>query len=235
MNKILWVFLLCFSTNIFAMQKYTVADGDSIKIKVSSNDLTRIKMASGRIDAVWGLNENFTYKADRGKGELFIRPIKNSKLVSSFFVKDGFGSVYSVIAEQHGIPAETVVLKSLSKVEARSGSSSSSRNRSSSQINQIKKLVKSMALNESITSYSRQVKNEEIKLWRDIKIFLTATYVGRKLEGEIYLIQNMSKDIHTFHESEFKQFGENARFSGLDNLRLSPAESTKLYIVRDAK
>ncbi|EAT10691.1 TraK domain-containing protein, partial [Bermanella marisrubri] len=139
-NIVVFLLVALISSTAFSIQTYSVSDGDSIQIKVSSKDLTRIRMDSGRLDGAWGLDENFTHKADRSKGEIFVRPKPGAPTTSSFFIKDGNGSVYSVTAVQHAIPSDTVVLKSLDYTAKRDSSQSS--RKASSDVKRIKRLVK---------------------------------------------------------------------------------------------
>ena len=167
MNKLFFILALFFSINSSALQKFVVANNDSIQVKVSAKDLTRIRMESGRIDGVYGLDDNFTYKSDRAKGEIYIRPKEGSKSVSSFFLKDGYGNNYSITAIQHAIPSETISLQPLSKPISKNRKG---RNKSSSYVGELKRLAKAMALSESLNRYARQDKDEEVELWQDIEI-----------------------------------------------------------------
>lgn len=229
MNKIFFIFAVFISVNAAALQKFVVSNNDSIQVKVSAKDLTRIRMESGRIDGIYGLDDNFTYKADRAKGEIYIKPKEGSKSVSSFFIKDGFGNNYSMTAIQHAIPSETIILQPLSQ---RTSKSKRGSKKSTSYVDAIKTLAKSMALSESLNGYARQDKDVEVEIWNDIEINLISSYTGRKLYGEVYTIKNNSNTEQIFNESEFKEFGERVLFVGLDKLRINSGEETRVYVVR---
>ncbi len=232
MNKLFFILVIFISVNATALQKFVVSNNDSIQVKVSAKDLTRIRMESGRIDGVYGLDDNFTYKSDRAKGEIYIRPKENSKAVSSFFIKDGFGNNYSITAIQHAIPSETISLQPLSKPSSKSKKGSK---KNSSYVGELKRLAKSMALSESLNGYARQDKDVKVELWQDIEIKLISKYTGRRLFGEVYTVKNTSNIEQLFNENEFKEFGDRVLFVGLDKLRIKSGDGTRLYVIRGIK
>ena len=234
-NKILLIataiFMMLFIPGLAtAAQEFKVKDGDTITVKISSRELTRITISGeGRLEKVWGSAGILEIQPDKDKGEIFVRPTNVAPAALSFFVRDDMGSTYTVVAQQHDIPSETIVIKPSTQ---RKSKSRSSKYRSTPFVETVKRLMKSMALGDSLDGYSYDDVESEVELWAETEITLRRIYSGYELLGEVYTIKNISDEEMNFHEREFLDFGDRVQAAALERLSLNKGESTFLYVVR---
>lgn len=224
------VAMLLYSGSANAAQEFRVKDGDTITVKVSSRELTRISIqGEGRLDKVWGSAGVLEIQPDKDKGEIFIRPAPGAPTALSFFVRDDMGATYTIVAQQHDIPSETIILK---PAAPRRSVGRGSEYRSTPFVDRVKRLMKGMALGEQVDGYSYEDSEKKVPLWAETQIILRRTYTGYDLLGEIYTIQNISDADMNFHEREFLDFGSRVQAVSLERLSLGKGETTFLYVVR---
>ena len=213
-----------------AAQVFRVKDGDTVAVKISSRELTRITVeGAGRLDKVWGSAGVLEIQPDKEKGEIFIRPAPTAPNALSFFVRDDQGATYTVVASQYDIPSETILLK---PAAPRKRLGRSYQYRSTPFVEQVKHLMKGMALGESIDGYRFEDAEKKVPLWAETDIVLRRVYTGDDLLGEIYTVANVSQEAMSFHEREFLEFGDRVQAVALERLSLPEGQSTFLYVVR---
>ncbi|HHF0534570.1 TPA: type-F conjugative transfer system secretin TraK [Vibrio alginolyticus] len=213
-----------------AAQEFRVKDGDTITVKISSRELTRITVeGEGRLDKVWGSAGVLEIQPDKERGEIFVRPSPTAPTALSFFVRDDLGATYTVVAQQHDIPSETIVLK---PAAPRKSVGRGSEYRSTPFVERVKRLMKGMALGDTIDGYSFEDAEKKVPLWAETNIVLRRVYTGYDLLGEIYTIENTSDKEMVFHEREFLDFGDYVQAVALERLELAKGETTFLYVVR---
>ena len=173
-----------------AAQEFRVNDGDTITVKISSRELTRITVDGvGRLDKVWGAAGVLEITPDKEKGEIFVRPSRSAPTAFSFFVRDDLGATYTIVAKQHDIPSETVLLK---PAAPRKSVGRGSEYRSTPYIERVKRLMKGMALGEDVAGYTFDDAEKTVPLWAETNIALRRVYTGYDLLGEIYTLENIS-------------------------------------------
>jgi type-F conjugative transfer system secretin TraK len=226
---VLW--LLCLSPgSADAAQVFRVKDGDTVAVKISSRELTRITVeGAGRLDKVWGSAGVLQIQPDKDKGEIFIRPSATAPTSLSFFVRDDQGATYTVVASQYDIPAETILLK---PVAPRKRVGRGDRYRTTPFVERVKRLMKGMALGESMEGYTFDDAEKKVPLWAETDIVLRRVYTGDDLLGELYTVANVSHEPLTFHEREFLDFGDRVQAVALERQSLPQGQSTVLYVVR---
>lgn len=213
-----------------AAQEFRVNDGDTITVKISSRELTRITVDGvGRLDKVWGAAGVLEITPDKEKGEIFVRPSRSAPTAFSFFVRDDLGATYTIVAKQHDIPSETVLLK---PAAPRKSVGRGSEYRSTPYIERVKRLMKGMALGEDVAGYTFDDAEKTVPLWAETNIALRRVYTGYDLLGEIYTLENISDKEIVFHEREFLDFGDNVQAVALEQLTLAKGETTFIYVVR---
>lgn len=217
------------------MQKFVVTDGDVIKVKFSAREITRIAVKGGRIEKLWGSAGIFETQTDKKEGDLFLRATAAAANAVSFFVRDSFGSTYTIIAEQEDIPSQTIILAPTN----RSSKVERERFKNRPLIISIKELVKIMVQDGKKSGGDQnryevsEVNNEEIKLWKEAKLVHLKTYRMEKLLGEVFELKNTSKEEMQLTESEFLNFRPNILAVAIEMLGLKQNEVTKIYIIRN--
>jgi type-F conjugative transfer system secretin TraK len=216
-----------------AAQTFKVKDGDTVSIDISARELTRIAVSGkGRLSNVWGPDGILEIQADKSAGEVFIRPLAGAPAVMSFFAKDDMGATYTIIAKQKDIPSETVILQpSMSGVKKGEGLGSNKFS-STPVVEQIKKLIRSMATGKGLDGLSYEEFDEEIELWSETNIKFVQRFESHGLWGEVYLIKNVSDKELVFNEQEFLDFGKNVKAVALEHLKVQAGQTTTLYVVR---
>lgn len=239
-NFLLWMLIaplvvslaLATVNKAYAAQEFRVKDGDTVTVKISSRELTRITVnGEGRLDKVWGATGVLEINPDKEKGEIFVRPLRSAPTSFSFFVRDDSGATYTIVANQHDIPSETVLLK---PAAPRKSIGRGSEYRSTPYIERVKRLMKGMALGEDIPGYTFDDAEKKVPLWAETNITLRRVYTGYDLLGEIYTLENISDKEMVFHEREFLDFGDKVQAVALEQLSLAKGETTFIYVVRQS-
>lgn len=218
----------------WGIQKFVVTDGDVIKVKFSAHEITRIAVEGGRVEKLWGSAGIFETQTDKKEGDLFLRATAAAANAVSFFVRDSFGSTYTIIAEQEDIPSQTIILAPTN----RSSKVEREKFKNRPLIISIKELVKIMVQEgkksgEDQGRYEVSESSEEIKLWKEAKLVQLKTYRMEKLLGEVFELKNTSKEEMQLTESEFLNFRPNILAVAIEMLGLKQNEVTKIYIIRN--
>ena len=221
------ILLLCFllAQEAYSVQQFDVKDGDTISVKVSSKELTRFSINQGRIDKLWGVSSSFLVKADKAKGEFFLRPKRESKKIISFFVRDEFGNTYTILSTKYDIPSQTVILTPVGHPSKRQ------KFKNIPLLQRVKILVKSMAQNKRGELKVKE-DGKEIEVWKESKITHLKSYYQNNLVGHKYLLKNIDSKKMILEEKEFLKFGKNVVAVSLEKFELAPNETTYFYIVR---
>ena len=231
MKAVICLLAVVFASNAMAIQKIKVKDGGTYAVKISSNDMTRIAMDGiSRIDNFRGVANSLDIDPDNEAGELYVRPKpQTSGAAMSFFISDDNGYVYTLVATQHDIPAETILLQPVSE---RRDSITQGAFKSDSYMKHIKSLMKSMATHAEMDGYDIKDIHQPIPLWKETQILLIKEYQGEQVIGDVYLLKNVSEAVMALDEQEFKEFGDDVKAVAIDVNRLNPGETTALYVVR---
>ena len=224
------IFIFFFCNSAYATQEFKVKDNDIIEIKISEYELTRITILGDiKIYKVYGASDIMDIQPDKEKGDLFILPKPNAPKSFSFYISDDQGRTYTLMVEQEDVPAELIILKT----EPLRKKSIQESNHSSGYIVNIKMLMKAMATKSELSGYSlNDEADTKIVLKKNIFLHLYSTYTGSDFIGEIYTLENKSKQEMTFTEDGFLNFGENVKAVALEKDTLNTSEITFLYIVR---
>lgn len=226
---IIFALLFLINTPAYGEQKFNVSSGDVVKIKLSSRELTRIAVENGRIDKLWGSSGILESQVDKKEGEIFLRPSSMASHAFSFFVRDNFGSTYTIIAEQVDIPSQTVILVPNNRVSRVDKEKYKNRGL----VVKIKDLIKVMANPDTnLDKIQSQDRHELISLWKESRVTLVKTYQMDTLKGETFSFKNISNQDMQVVENEFLNFRPNTLAVSLEKLSLKPDEETKLYIIR---
>lgn len=233
-HSLLALALLSLSLEGHALQLVDVVDGQTVSVKVSSRDLTRIAMADGgRIERVWGLNDNMQVEPDREGGQVFLRPAAGlSASAFSFFVRDDQGATHTLLAVPVDMPSDTVLLRP--KNRAARVASTAANTLAIPYTERIKRLVRAMARGAIPEGYEPSAEEREIPLWAETRIVLTARYSG-DLTGEVYRLTNISDAEMRLDEREFARLATDIKAVAIVEHTLAPQQSTRLYLVREGQ
>lgn len=225
--------LLGLSLEAQALQLVEVTDGQTVTIKVSTRDLTRIAMADGgRIVRVWGMEDHLQVEPDKESGQLFLRPVPGmAGQAFSFFLRDDQGATHTLLAVPVDMPSDTVLLRTTSRAGA---SPTASEARASPYIESIQRLVRAMARGAVPEGYVPATEQRDIPLWSEAKVVEIGRYTG-DFTGEVYRLTNTSTRDMRLDEREFAALATDIKAVAIQDHVLTPAQSTQLYLVREGR
>lgn len=224
--------LLLFPGAAAGIQNFAVRDGASITAIISSHELTRVTVTgSQRLEKVWAPAGMLWVQPDEAQGDIFIKPVADAPATMSFFVRDGSGGTYTIIAEQRDIPSETILLNPESP--ARRANPHQTKRQPFYYVREIKRLMLAMALDQETKGFTKDEHDLPVPLWEETRIVHTSTYTSSRFIGQVYKIENLTSQPLTFHEQEFLAFIPDTRAVALRHFTLPAGTSTSLYIVRD--
>lgn len=227
---ILTAALLGLSLEAHALQLIEVTDGETVTVKVSAKELTRIAMADGeRIARIWGLEDRMQVEPDRDGGQAFLRPLSGlSSQAFSFFVRDEQGETFTLLAVPVDMPADTVLLRSkASKATARASAPETE----IPYIYSIKALIRTLAQGGVPEGYQAAALARDIPLWKEAKVVEIARYTG-DFTAEVYRLTNVSGKAMRLDEREFGALAADIQAVAIERQVLAPTESTRVYLVR---
>lgn len=233
-HSLLALVLLSLSLESHALQLVDVVDGQTVTVKVSSRDLTRIAMADGgRISRVWGLEDHMQVEPDREGGQMFLRPAPGmTARAFSFFVRDDQGATLTLLAVPVDMPSETVLLRPKNPT---AGISPSGPNTLAIPYTEkIKRLVRAMARGAVPEGYMPSVEEREIPLWAEARLVLTSRYSG-DLSGEVYKLTNITDEEMRLDEREFSRLATDIKAVAILEHTLAPKQTTRIYLVREGR
>jgi len=210
-----------------------VADGQTVTVKVSAKELTRIAMADGqRIARIWGLEDRMQVEPDRDGGQVFLRPMNGlSNQAFSFFVRDEQGETFTLLAVPVDMPADTVLLRSKNQNTAVHAAASP---QEIPYIGTIKSLVRALAQGGVPEGFQSAAVSREVPLWKEAKVVQIARYTGAFI-AEIYQFTNVSGNEMRLDEREFAALATDIKAVAIAEHVLAPAQTTRIYLIREGR
>lgn len=211
-----------------ATQVLQVVDGQSVHARISADALTRIAIEGGRITRVTGQDGTLMVRADKSSGDIYVKPMaayRNHPI--NIFVIDGKGHHYMLLLSPVNVPAETILLQPKYADTAKA----LRWEKSQPYVDDIKDIVRAMALGTLPPGYQRNVVNKQIPLWKQVRFTVDQKYMGATMHGVHCTLKNINTKRMRFVEREF--FTPGTLAVALGKLVLSPGESTNVYIVKD--
>jgi type-F conjugative transfer system secretin TraK len=205
-----WLFLLLvmFGQNCFALQTVSIADNQTKNITVSAHELSRIFVNGDRIQNIRGLEGAYTLTKDTTQGQIYIKPTPPYQAKPfNLFVTTEKGHNFNLFVIATGIPGQDIELKPTTP------SKEAELWEVNSEYSQLLvKLIVSMANDEIPSGYSVSYPDKKTK---DVKygcltLKLQKRYLGKHLYGETFLIENNRNKPVSVEEKMFYQNGARA-------------------------
>lgn len=210
----------------------------TMKAIMSASDVNRVVCSSEMKDAVWSKEKGIIVER-RGRNAFvkFEVAKEGSKLIyaknpAEIYFPCG-DNVYKVIVIPKRVPAQTLRLDTGISEKIRKNSEL---HRSQSFVKTLRSLIKSAYTEDLPDSYTIEILNDDIKVFRDVKTVLHRTIT---VDGEGLIL----KEFHvspreiveriSFTEKDFarKEFTKNIRAMGADKLTVKKGEVSRLFIV----
>lgn len=224
----LFLLMLSFSHNSFALQIRSVVDNETTTAKISSVDVTRIFVQGDRIRSVKGVKGAYTRENDEANGEIYIQPsAEYQSRAFTILIDTEAGRHFTLLLNPISAPSETLMLvpKGVGTQRAEQFEQASPYDLT------IKNLVKSMKLGDVPSGYSvTGVDDKKVyQFGHDFKVKLKTVYQGLHLRGEIYEVTSISSAPVQVDERQFYKTG--ARAISLDTIVIQPKSTINLYEV----
>ena len=210
-----------------ALQIVDAIEGQTALAKISARELTRITIERARIRALTGIEGQLLLEKDDQTGSVYVRPTDTTRPVNVFVTGDS-GRTYALVLQPVDMPADTIVLRDRTQRAAAEGSALE---RSGAHEKLVKGMVIALAAGEVVPDLEVREIGREIALWRESRFFLERSYLGRRVAGDRYRLTNISAGPMRIAEPEF--FKPGVLGVAVEQLELSPGDSTAVYIVRE--
>lgn len=210
-----------------------VADEGTVEVTVSAHELTRLTMSDGSYVAkVWAVEGAMQAQPDAETGEVYIRPLgKYPGQTFSFFVRDEFGSTYTLAARVADVSSQTIRLKPASRAVPMATASGTL---ADAHLQRIKTLIRGMASQPRAVppDYAVEQVGQRLRGWKDTDVQLVERWTGSPLNGEIWTLRNTAKTELRLDESRFVPVYKDLRAVAIDTPVLAPGASTEVYFAR---
>jgi len=222
-----FLLMFLFGQHCFALQTISIADNQTKSITISANELSRIFVKEDRIQNVRGLEGAYVLTKDAVQGQVYVKPTPpyQSKPFNLFITTEKARN-FNLFVMATGIPGQDIELKpSTPSKEAESWE----RNSEYSQV--LVKLITSMINDDLPSGYSVVYPDKKTKAikYDNFTLKLQKTYLGKKLHGEVLLIQNRRNYPINLTETLFYQAG--TRAVTVLNSHLAASGQTELFRV----
>lgn len=236
------------STASHAAQTLHIRDGDTTVVRISVQDQTRVRVATGRVTEVIG----DVYDAERNPGgrvlvlrdeaagEVYLRPTPGPSPSSTptqeprigtprpikLDIKTDRGTV-ALLLQPADIVGETLTLQLSGQLRAETTAPAGAHLRS------LKALTLALVNPELAPELSGQLVpvRREIQLWAEARFVLTGRLETPTLLGEVYELSNVSDQTLVIDEREL--FTAGVKSVAVERLQLAPAQTTRVWVVRD--
>lgn len=229
MRSLFVMITFLFITSSYALEVKAVKDNAMIESSVSSKSLNRIYITTDRISEVYGLEGAFKIEKDEVQGSIYIIPLgyfRNNPF--NVFLRTEHGHNYGLLLSPADIDAKTIAIKPLSPatMQARRWELSTPY-----EITLIK-LINLMHLKRAPDGYAviEVGKNQALQKRSPLSYQLRTLYRGDKLEGQIWLVKNISKGNVTLNPNRFND--KRVLAASFDKASLMPDEVSELYWVK---
>lgn len=228
-NKLIMLLILCMPVLGYAEQRLVVREGGNVTAHISASDLNRISVQGDRILTIKGNAGQFQLEKDLSLGQIFIQPNSpEDKSPIHVYITTEQGQTYSLTLLSTDMPAENITLVS---IDHKPGLASWEN--TAPYEDMIVKIINSMHNQVSLEGFTLiqdKVKND-YKI-RNLAVKAQGHYVGAKLQGQRFQVQNISEHEVTLRESDFYKNG--VRAISIIHKRIPPQGKAILYIVRGA-
>jgi len=228
MRKLI-IFLIgvIFTVKAFGLQIKGVVDNETVSVKISSLDVTRVVVQGDRIKSFKGVSGAYTRENDANNGEVYIQPTAIYQSVPfTVLVETEQGRHFTLLLNPIAVPGGTLMLvpKGVGTQQAAHFEQASDYELTLSH------LIRAMATDTMPEGYTiTQVDTKKVYAIGNIaKIRLKTIYQGLNYRGEIYELTNTQSTPITLDEKEFFKLG--TRAVSLENI-IVPAHC-KIKVLR---
>lgn len=218
---------LLFSLKAYALETINVVNNASVQAVIGKNDFNRIFVTGDRIMNVMGTPSAYLIQTDNILGQVYIKPLQNQPFNLTLTTERG--SVYQLKCIVRQSTAETINLQPpvMTPEQAQNWESETPYETT------LTRLIRAMATGAFPDGYQISFsKNKNLlPLGSVATVTLISQYLGASLEGDIYLIQNLTSQPLNLTPQQL--YREGAMAIALQSQSITPKGQTRLFIVKE--
>lgn len=215
------------------LQTIPVTPHETVMVRVSQHELTRLAMQDGRITDLYGADSQLIIEADPERGQLFLRlRDKDSARPINLFVVDEAAQTYGLILTPADIPAVSILLvppDQAAPMPPLTGAASMANLGDAKYTQWLKTLMRHLALGTTPPGAARRYQQHLVPLWKEVRYLLVCEILAKDWRGAHYQLTNISKEPLRLAETELVQ--PDVRAVAIRKLELSPGETTDVYLI----
>lgn len=221
--------ILClFALMANAKEVFEANNGDTISVKISSKNLTRIEIEGQKIMTDY-TSADVSKKITKPLGQVYLVP--NTSHPFNLYIVSETGNTYNLhlIPSKHANGDSIVIKPAASKF----GAASKLVFNDQSYVRNINFLLQIMYLNkDNDGGYNVTPMHQPLDTFDGLGSVLYRTYSNNILNGEVILIKNLSKSKILLTEGQF--FSDHTLAISIEKPELQPNEITRIFIVKEA-
>ncbi len=225
---IFFIISLLFVTETLATQIKGVIDNETLSVKISSLDVTRILVQGDRIKSLKGIRGAYTRENDENNGEVYLQPsplYQNSAF--TVLIETERGRHFTLLLTPVAVPGGTLML-----VPKGVGRQKAARFEQLSDYQlTLSHLIRAMATDTVPDGYSiSEVSSKKVfVLGKHVTLRLKTVYQGLNFQGQIYELTNNQSFPITLDERDFFKTG--TRAISLESTIVAPHRKIKVLRV----
>ena len=225
-NKLLALLLICLPALGYAEQRLVVRPGGNVTAHIASTSLNRIAVQGDRIASIKGSAGQFQLEKDLNLGQIFIQPNSpEDKTPIHIYLTTEQGNTYSMTLLSADMPAENITLVSTSN-QNKLANWDITAPYETVMVN----IIKAMHHQAELEGFSLSPATKNNYKIEGLLVTHQDSYLGDKLQGERYQIENVSEDEILLKNADF--YKHDVRAISILTKKLPPQGKTSLYIVR---
>lgn len=206
-----------------ALQVVQAREGETLFVKVSAEEITRIAIEGGRVQSWHAPKGKLRIEAEPERGQIFLRVVERDKPVSLFLVADS-GATYALTLQPVDMPSESVIIKEAMKRRTAPANAASDR------IDQIKRLAIVALTGRLADDLEYSQPGEDVALWAGARFTLDQSWRSESMAVDHYRLTNLGREEMRLAEQEF--FRPDVIAVGVDKHTLAPGEGTRVIVIR---
>ncbi|WP_245965986.1 type-F conjugative transfer system secretin TraK [Pseudorhodoferax soli] len=188
--------------------------------------------AAGNIN----LDGDIIIACDRGKGEIYLRPVGDSSRPVNLFVSSATAT-YTLLLRRADTPADTIVIRDRTpRAQRRQAQQSPPAGPAPSHVRTMKALLVAMASGRIPSDVRVEDVRRTLHLWPQVQFTLLRQYEGRGLIGERYTLKNIGAEPMALAEQAFYRpdspAGGEITGIAIEHHKLEPGDTTTVYVLR---
>jgi len=229
MRSLFVLIMLLIINPSYGLEVKAVKDNATIQSSVSSKSLNRIYVTTDRIAEVYGLEGAFKIEKDEVQGSIYLIPLgyfRNNPF--NVFLRTEHGHNYGLLLIPEEIDAKTIAIKPLSPATMQARRWELSTPYETTLI----KLINMMRLKHTPDGYAviKLGSKQPSQFRSPLSYQLKTIYKGDKLEGQVWLVRNISKEGITLNPNRFND--KRVLAASFEKTFLKPNEVSELYWVK---